>query len=129
MEHFNPNAPLSAVDPADVEALWRFMLKANPGFADPIAVAPGAQACAPNIGIDISLVARHCSDGADVYAVFFRTSLLGMLLRTGALSPWQREGELDAVVFEVAATLPISSLKGFAPDAFLAQVRKATDLH
>lgn len=129
MQPFDLNAPCPAVDPADVQALWRFMRKVSPGWADPIDEAQGPGAEAPTMGIDVRLMARACSEGADVYAVFIRTSLLRVLLHLGMLSPWQREGELSAVVFEAAATVPIGSINGFNPDDMLANIRGASDLH
>jgi hypothetical protein len=39
------------------------------------------------------------------------------------LAPWQRGDQLDACVFEVAATFPISRLDQFDGGAFLEQLR------
>jgi hypothetical protein len=129
MEHFNPNAPLSAVDPADVQAVWRLILKASPGSANPIGEAQGAEECAPNTSIGIGLIAQNCSAGADVYAVFFRASLLGQVFRQGLLSPWQQDGDLSPVVFQVIATIPAGSLQGFDTEAFLSRLRDMSDVH
>lgn len=129
MHHFDPNAPLSAVDPADIQELWRFMQKVVPGPAGPIDEALNAKAEPLTFGFDTSLVADHCSAGADVNAVFFRTTLIGLLLRMGLLVPWQHDEELSADVFQVAATLPIASLNEFDPNDFLAALGNANDLN
>lgn len=128
MEHFDPNAPLSAVDPADVQAVWRFMHKASPGQADPIGEVQGGQACAPNMSIGLSLIAQNCSAGADVPAVFFRASLLGQLFRQGLLAPWQQDGDLSPVVFQVIATIPAGSLQGFDLEDLLSRLRDMNDV-
>jgi hypothetical protein len=128
MEHFDPNAPLSAVDPADVRAVWRFMHKASPGPADPTGEAQGGRSCAPKMGIGINLIAQNCSEGADAHAVFFRALLLDWLVSQGLLSPWQQDGELSPVVFQVMATIPAGSLQGFDTEDFLSRLHDLSDV-
>jgi hypothetical protein len=122
------NLPVPPVDPADVQAVWRFMCSMRPGLGDSTGDVQGAEYCASNVSIGIDLIAQNCSEGADAYAVFFRTSLLGVLLRMGLLSPWEHDGELAATVFEAAAKVPIASLEGFDPGALLEMLGGNGDL-
>lgn len=53
-----------------------------------------------------------CSPGANVVAVWYRASILGVLqmLPGNPLTPWSHEGELDDAVFQIAATFPMKKL-------------------
>ena len=128
MEHFDVSAPVPSVDPADVEAVWRFMNQVFPGVRDPFEESGGAATCPSTVSVDIGLYAEQCSEGADVYAVWLRTALLGVLYKMGMLAPWQQGGELNKAVFQVAATIPIANLNEFNPDAFIASLTGASDL-
>jgi len=53
-----------------------------------------------------------CSPGANVLAVWYRASILGVLqiLPGNPLTPWSHGGELDDAVFQIAATIPMKKL-------------------
>jgi hypothetical protein len=87
---------LPTVDPADLQNVWA-MLCLFP-----------AQAAGQAGSDDITLYERVCSPGADVNAVWFRASMLQVF--AGKLVPWTQNGELDDVVFQVAATFPMKKM-------------------
>jgi len=63
---------------------------------------------------DLSTMARACSPGADLPAVWFRYTRLRALAKQGLLKVWQHNTEFDEAVFDVAATIPIN---GFQVDS------------
>jgi hypothetical protein len=56
-------------------------------------------------------------------AVFLRTVLLRTALDSGLLASWQKDAELSAVVFQVAATFPIPRLASFDLGGFVTRLR------
>lgn len=62
--------------------------------------------------IDIRAFQSACSPGADVMAVWYRASMLGLLqmIPGGPLTPWTHDGELDDAVFQVAATFQMKNM-------------------
>jgi hypothetical protein len=54
-----------------------------------------------------------CSRGANVEAVWYRASMLGLLemLPGNMLTPWTNDGELDDKVIQVAATFPMKKME------------------
>jgi hypothetical protein len=124
MTDFTPigeGEPVPAVSAADLSAVYSLMLRVQADFPANIET-PGAPQQS-SIGIDASLLADACGPGAHVFAIWLRSTLLEMMLRQGALAPWQRGDQLDASVFDVAATFPISRLDQFDGGAFLEQLR------
>ena len=104
------------VNPADVKALFEFMRKAG---AD---LKPGDTE-QPAIGFNAEVLAQVCSPEANVTAVWLRSAIIGMLLQTGLLSPWQSEGHLDDAIFEVAASFPFAGLERFNTEEFIQKLR------
>jgi hypothetical protein len=53
-----------------------------------------------------------CSPEANVLAVWYRASILGVLqlLPENPLTPWSHGGKLDDAVFQIAATFPMKKL-------------------
>jgi hypothetical protein len=98
----------------------------SPSLSAPYGEAVGAEAGPNAISFDYNLLAEHCSEGADVYAVFLRVMLLSFVLRSGLLAPWQDGAELGDAVFQAAATVPIARLAGFDPDEFIAMLPDAS---
>jgi hypothetical protein len=111
--------PLRPVDPDDVRRVWDLILQVTAGRSgDPRA---------PTMGIDVRLLARHCSPGADVLVFFFRTALLQALIQQDMLNDWREGQELRHSVFEVAATFPVpKGVDGFDPNAFIDRLRSST---
>jgi hypothetical protein len=83
----------------DLRKVWRL-------FRDFQAHNPGTQGGT----IDSRTYKDVCSPGADVEAVWYRTSVLGVLqmLPESPLTPWTHEG--DDALFQVAATFPMKKM-------------------
>jgi hypothetical protein len=62
--------------------------------------------------ISSGLYEAACSPGANVVAVWYRASILGVLqmLPEKPLTTWSHEGELDDAVFQIAATFPMKKV-------------------
>jgi hypothetical protein len=73
------------------------------------------------IGAD--LMATECSPGADVGSVWFRSALLGLMVKQGVLADWQHGTQLDDGVYRVAATMPLN-VSQFDPIAFVRRLRE-----
>ena len=127
MEQPNLNAPLPAVDSADIQALWRFMKLASPSQGNSSKGGEGDGADPSTVSFSHDLIANHCSAGADVNAVFLRTVLLRTALNSGLLAPWQKDTEFGAVVFQIAATFPIPRLASFDLGGFVTRLHDASD--
>ena len=92
---------VAAVNPNDLRNVWTMMRDLQ------------ARAQAGQSGsISSGLYERACSSGANVLAVWYRASILGVLqtLPGNPLTPWSHEGELDDAVFQIAATFPMKKL-------------------
>ncbi|PWT91842.1 MAG: hypothetical protein C5B55_07450 [Blastocatellia bacterium] len=72
--------------------------------------------------VTVDSIARVCSSGANLPAVWLRYTRLRLLINEGILTEWQRSTGLDDTVYEMAATIP---MKGFQLDqeAFLRLLR------
>ncbi len=67
-----------------------------------------------------------CEEGADVAAVFFRATLINLLLDSGRLDPWRERTSLRESVYEVAARFPLpAGLQNADFDAFIATLNRA----
>jgi len=94
----NLEGPIPPVDPADLRNVWQMQREVQ-------ARPPGE-----HIGSAIELYKDACSPGANVGAVWFRASLLGILEMLGILKPWIHEGVMSDAVFKVAAVFPVKSM-------------------
>ncbi len=92
---------VAVVNPDDLRNVWTMM-------RDLEARTPAGQTGSLNSG----LYEGACSPGANVVAVWYRASILGVLqtLPGNPLTPWSREDELDDAVFQIAATFPMKKL-------------------
>lgn len=116
--------PVPSVSPDDLRNVWKLIRDAQ-------AQHPGE--CT---SISSGAYKRVCSPGADVHAVWFRASMIGMLqiMSPESLAQWRHNGELDDVVFHVAATFPMEKMKAgvqregfpFDVDAFVKQIGAQT---
>lgn len=61
------------------------------------------------VGVD--LMARVCSPGANLPAVWLRYTQLRLLTRQGVLAEWQHSAALDDAVYRVAATIPMNGFQ------------------
>ena len=66
--------------------------------------------CGKDGVVTLDTMARICSAGADLPAVWLRHIELRSLWRHGFLDDWQHGATLDEAVFRVAATIPINGL-------------------
>lgn len=94
----NPEGPVAPVDPADLRSVWEMQREVK-------ARRPGA-----HFIISDEMYKRACSPGADIGAVWFRASIIGMLDMLGMLKPWINEGVVADAVFKVAATFPMNGM-------------------
>jgi hypothetical protein len=92
---------VAAVNPDDLRKVWTMM-------RDLEARALAGQGAS----ISSVLVESACGPGANVLAVWYRASILGVLqtLPGKPLTPWSHGGELDDAVFQIAATFPMKKL-------------------
>jgi hypothetical protein len=103
-EFWRSKGDVAAVDAAD--------LKAVRAFSREVQAATGGQGSM----VELELYRRVCSPGADVDAVWYRASMLGLLEMLpqmspeSPLTPWTHNGELDDAVFQVAATFPMKRM-------------------
>lgn len=90
---------VAAVDAADLKAVRAFMRNSKAG--------PAAR------GFSSRVYESACSPGANVEAVWYRASMLGLLemLPGNMLTPWTNDGELDDAVIQVAATFPMKKME------------------
>jgi len=72
--------------------------------------------------VSIDLMVSVCDSEADLPAVWFRHTQLSLLIRQGVLAKWQHSADLDDVVYQVAATIPMSGLR-LDHEAFLQRLR------
>ena len=92
---------VAAVNPDDLRNVWTMMRDLE------------ARATAGQSGsVSSGLYESACSPGANVMAVWYRASILGVLqmLPGSPLTPWSHEGQLDDAVFQIAATFPMQKL-------------------
>lgn len=92
---------VAPVSPDDLRNVWKL-------FRDAEARNPGQSGAIGN-----SVYQSVCSLGADVQAVWFRASMIGILqmFPESPLTPWTHYGELDDAVFDVAATFPMEKMR------------------
>lgn len=86
---------IPAVDPEDMRRVWT--LVKDLGEDKPNTGDTGIT------GIDMAVLAEHCSKGANVLAVFTRVQLVRALLQQGLLDAWKEGDSLRPQVFEVIA--------------------------
>jgi hypothetical protein len=100
----------------DVPAVAPADLKAARAFSRGVQAATGGKAGI----IEPALYQRVCSPGADVEAVWYRASMLGLLEMLPTVDPqmfpespltsWTHNGELDDAVLQVAAIFPMKRI-------------------
>jgi hypothetical protein len=96
------DALVPAVDPLDLQRVFTTMRTIHEQ-------APGQQSGA----IDIGIYKKLCGPGADVNAVWYRASMLLMVLCHGPLAG--KRGDLDEKVFRIAAKFPMKRMEPGVP--------------
>ena len=64
-----------------------------------------------DVMVGVDLMARICSPGANLPAVWLRYTQLRQLIRQGLLAAWQYSENWDADVYRVAAIVPMSGFE------------------
>lgn len=72
--------------------------------------------------VSLDVMARGCSPGVNLPAVWLRHTQLRVLVRQGLLAEWQRGTTLDEAVYRVAATISMNGMH-FDQEAFLRRLR------
>jgi hypothetical protein len=112
------------VDETDVPNFWRSkgdVATVKPGDLKAVCALMRDVKAGQSVGIDSRAYENACSPGADVDAVWYRASMLGLLqmlpqmspqmFPESPLTPWTHDGELDDAVFQVAATFPMKNME------------------
>src|ERR1039458_2227892 len=81
--------------------------------------------CGKDGVLSLDLMARACSRGANLPAVWLRHTELRLLIRQGLLAEWQHDTALDDAVFRVAATIPMNGVH-FDSETFVRRLRHGT---
>jgi hypothetical protein len=81
------------------------------------------RSCGKDGAMSLELMARVCSPGANLAAVWIRYTRLRRMLKQGALAEWQHGANLEGAVFQVAATIPMNGI-GFGEQAFIQRLRE-----
>ncbi len=90
------NAPVPAVDPSDLRAVC--------DFGGDIPSEPGKMAA-----VSADLFAQACSPGADIFAIWYRSAMLGLVFAAFEIPFWLREHRHVKAnyIFEVFSRLPM----------------------
>jgi hypothetical protein len=115
MQGVEQGAAISPVDPIDLKHVLELYERVDAQRHNLGMEGSGA------IGAD--LMATECSPGADVGSVWFRSALLGLMVKQGVLADWQHGTQLDDGVYRVAATMPLN-VSQFDPIAFVRRLRE-----
>jgi hypothetical protein len=83
------------VNEADVKSVWTLYQE--------VPSPPRGQ----SVGIDVSIIEKSCSPGADTLAVTYRVQMIGLLEMWPGdlLSPWKQSGGFQDAVFSVIARI------------------------
>jgi hypothetical protein len=81
--------------------------------------------CGKDGVVSLEAMARACSPGANLPAVWLRHTQLRSLFRQGLLAEWQHRATLDDAVFRLAATIPMNGTH-LDQETFLRQLREGT---
>jgi len=77
--------------------------------------------------VSVDLMARICSPGANLPAVWLRYTQLRLLIRQGVLAEWQPSADWDEAVYRVAATIPMNGFQ-WDQEAFVQRLRDTDDM-
>jgi hypothetical protein len=88
------------VDPSDLKSAWTMVRETQARHGSNQSIAIGHE-----------FFTRVCSPGADVFAVWYRVSMLGLLAERVDLLPPEMPSGVRDVVFNVAAKFPIKRME------------------
>jgi hypothetical protein len=86
-----PEAPVPVVRTADLKRVWTFL----------------SENAKDHQGVDIKLLTGLCDKDVDVLAVWFRATLIDVLLKQRRLDRWREGNGLSTRLFELAASFPL----------------------
>ena len=75
-----------------------------------------------NSVVGVEMMARACSRGANLPAVWFRYTRLRSMARQGVLAEWQHDTDFDDAVYRIAATIPMNGFQ-IDEEAFVQRLR------
>ena len=89
--------PVPEVDPQDLKTIWhegRDLQARHPG---------------QNVATGVDLMKAICKPGANVQAVWYRSSMIWVLnqFAQGQLAPWVKDEQVSDAVFQTMAKLPM----------------------
>lgn len=102
VDALNSGSDLQQVDAAELKAVWGIIRKIE-------AQRPGQQIAIGMDAITASTPNHRVPSAAEAMALMTRASLLSALLKRGALSEFESDGEPNEVVFRAAATMPMGA--------------------
>ncbi len=93
----NAGEPVPEVDPHDLNTIWQL-------GRDLQARQPGQQ-----VATGFDLMKAICKPGANVHAVWYRSSMIWMLNQFAQeqLAPWVNDEQVSDAVFQTMATIPM----------------------
>jgi len=107
-----PGERVPEVDPEDLKTIWqegRDLQARHPG---------------QHVAISLEVMKAVCQPGADVQAVFYRSSMIFMLNQFAReqLAPWVKDEQVSDAIFRTMATIPMEWIghtegEGFPFDA------------
>jgi hypothetical protein len=83
--------------------------------------------CGKDGFVSLDLMARACSSGANLPAVWLRHSQLRAMVRRGLLAEWQHGPVLDDAVYRLAATMPMNGIH-LDQEAFVRRLHEDVEL-
>jgi hypothetical protein len=117
-----------------VESFRVFIKQAEAGTAIPpvaahdlkclheLCVERAKRYCGKDGAVPLESMARACTPGANLPAVWLRHTQLRALYRQGLLAEWQHGTTLEDLVFDLAATIPVTGVR-FDQNEFIRQLR------
>jgi hypothetical protein len=118
-DEFETGTPAPPVDPADIRRMWELFTR----------LKAAAETSTHRGSVFLNAIADRVAwtPGANIGAVWVRTSLIEILHRTGVLKAWERGSDYEKRVFEVAAVYPML-IGEFDGEEFLRQVDVSGEL-
>lgn len=104
MSNASKDGLIVPVEPSDLKTVWKMIWKMGEEIQ---------QQRVPNeyIAIDPRMFAKDCSPGANVVALWYRATILGLLEKQTGLFSSETPDDVKDVVFKVAASYPIKMMK------------------
>jgi len=112
---FQNGLPAPPVDAEDIRRMWEFINRTRAEAAN-----AGVRG---KVSLTSAMWENACGPGANIGAVWVRTSLIELVQSSGLLKPWEEESGLDYRVFKVAVVYPMR-IGSFDPEEFIKQLNE-----